>query len=293
MAPSSRTQRARAAIGVVVATTAVLGSIIASTPSCGGPPSKTCNATEGLPSFVTSTYPGPDTCAVCLQAKNAPKSCCDAVGACAEDQEGCGQPFLEAHTCVTRAPSEEGRCKGLLTTDKSKALYGCMRSNCGPECGVPSCDLDPAFVLFSNPTCDRCVGSSCCEKINACYKNRECVLVLKCIVERCPKSLAPSLTALGDATEEQRTAATNAVCAGQALPPDNEPLGCVQRCIEDFAPGGERGTTNDTEARCLAFGVFTCGAAAKCGPVCADAGASGAYVEDELHDASADGAKAP
>jgi hypothetical protein len=235
---------------------------VSALPSCGGPPSKTCYG-DRVSALGAKDDAGPNVeCTTCLQSKNAPNACCDAVGACEDDPANqCVASFQATHRCLVEGGvSEEARCKALLTNDKAKTLYACMRSNCGKECGVPSCDLDPAVVLLGDPTCDRCIGGVCCDTINACYKQRGCKLVVECVAQHCPHTLGPALVALAQAGA---SAAKDAVCAGQA--PALAEGACVQRCFDDFAPSGDAGTD---DARCLAFGVLACGADAQCGPRC-------------------------
>jgi hypothetical protein len=161
-----------------------------------------------------------------------------------------------------------------------------MRDRCGSivasqgPCGVSSCKVDKAVVLLANPSCDKCVGGSCCKEINACYQDRRCKLALECIVSRCASTLGEAmsrLTAAGKA-EIERTRA--AVCSGASAERpqpgtdagadmSGDPTRCiVDECLEVFAPVSG-GTSDDQNARCLAFGVFSCGALADCGKSCA------------------------
>ena len=256
---------------VVALVSAGLFSLGLSTlPSCDGPPNKTCYADRVNAIGVTEDS-GPNVaCTTCLQSTNAPKACCDAVGACDDDPaKQCIPSFQATHQCVLDGgASEEARCKSLLGNDRARALYGCMRSNCGHECGVPSCDLDPDVVLFGDPTCDGCVGGACCDTVNACSRKRQCKLIVECIIDHCPRTLGPTMTALGQATPDARSAAKNAVCAGRPPSIPGMDAACLERCLDDFAPGGDAGTIDDQAARCLAFGVFSCGAESQCGPRC-------------------------
>jgi len=272
----------RTGLAVVFAVTSLVTCVISTLPSCGGPPSKTCFA-DRVNAFGIDDDAGPHrACTNCLQTKNAPKACCDAVGACDEDPEKeCVPSFQAAHRCVIEGgASEESRCRGLLTSEKAKTLYSCMRSNCGSECGVPSCDLAPDVGVFVNPGCDSCMGGGCCEKINECYLDRRCRNVVECIVRKCPRTLAPSMTALGESGAEGIELVRQGVCSGQLVPGDTGPGPCLQRCLDDFAPGGDEGTTDDQNARCLAFGVYACGAQAGCGPRC-EVPDGGAFSGDE------------
>ena len=279
--PMPSAARRKAMMLVFVATSVVIGAV-SMLPSCDGPPEKTCFA-DRVNALGVAEDAGPNrACTTCLQTKNAPKSCCDAVGACDDDPtKECVPSFRAAHLCVVHGgPSEESRCKGLLTNEKAQTLYSCMRTNCGPECGVPSCDLDPAVILFANPVCDDCMGGSCCEKINACYRDRRCKLIVECITKHCPRTLGPSMTLLGNAGSEAIESIRSGVCSGTDVPGGEGSNACLQRCLDDFAPTGDAGTTDDRNARCLAFGVFACGAEASCGPKCMRPD-GGAYSGDE------------
>ncbi|MBN9162142.1 MAG: hypothetical protein BGO98_08930 [Myxococcales bacterium 68-20] len=242
--------------------------VVSALPSCNGPPDKTCFADRVHALGVDEdTDAGPDrACTRCLQTRNAPNACCDAVGACDEDPtKQCVPAFQAAHRCVIDGgPSEEARCKALLTNGESKRLYACMRSNCGKECNVPSCDLRTDVDLIVKPECDNCMGGFCCEKINACYESRRCKVILECITKHCPRTLGPAMTRFALAPAELQDAGSKAVCEGVPSSGDDGPGACLQRCLDE----GDRGTEDDQRARCLAFGVFECGAKAGCGAKC-------------------------
>lgn len=267
----------RTGLALVFITTSTVAAAVAMLPSCDGPPSKTCFG-DRVNALGVAEDAGPNReCTTCLQTKSAPRACCDAVGACDEDpDEQCVPSFQAAHLCVVDGgSSEESRCQGLLTNDRSKALYACMQSNCARECQLPSCHLDPAVILFFNPACDDCVGRGCCETINSCYEDRRCKLIVECTTKHCPRTLGPWMTSLGEGGPEVIAAARDGVCAGQEVPGRGDATACLERCLDDFAPGGERGTEDDRNTRCLAFGVYACAARSGCGPTCTrpDAGA--------------------
>ncbi|HVH45555.1 MAG TPA: hypothetical protein VM925_24545 [Labilithrix sp.] len=270
-ASPSSVSATRRVVLLLAGLTVLLASVVSALPSCGGPPDKTCYA-DRVNALGVEEDAGPQReCTNCLQAKNAPKACCDAVGACDEDpSKECAPSFKAAHLCLVEGgPSEESRCKGLLTNDRSKNLYSCMRANCGRECRIPSCDVDPAVVLFANPGCDSCVGGACCEQINKCYGSRRCKLIVECITTHCTRTLGRSMTDLGLVPPEELAAVRNAVCSGQNdVEGGSGPGACLERCLDDFAPSGDGGTADDYSARCDAFEVYACGARAKCGPKC-------------------------
>jgi hypothetical protein len=244
---------------------------VALLPSCSALPGKTCFA-ERVNVYSKTPDAGPEPgCTTCLQSR----ACCDAVGACDDDQ-ACIDGFRATHACVIDGgPSEEARCKRSLTTDTSRQLYDCMRGNCASSCGVPDCTLDKAVILIANPACDRCMGGACCKPINDCYGIRQCKLAMECITTRCD-GLGPSMTALGLAPHDRIEAIRASICAGTD-DPAGVPDPCLAQCLDEFAPRGDAGTPDDQAARCLAFSVYACGAEAQCGPSC-DRPDSGPYA---------------
>jgi hypothetical protein len=239
-------------------------------PSCTGLPGETCFG-DHLNARRLSPDAGLDEdCTTCLQGR----ACCDLVGTCDSDKE-CVRGFQATQLCVIDGgPSAEARCKGNLTTPTSRDLYQCMRSSCGPRCGVPNCTLDRAVALFANPECDRCVGGACCEQINECYGSRSCKLIIECVSTHCPHTVGPAMTALGLAPPAVIEQTSARACSGAGGSSPDDPTRCIERCLDEFAPRGDSGTTDDEAARCLAFKVYSCGASQKCGPSCAasDAG---------------------
>lgn len=260
--------------GFVFATVAAAIAIAA---SCTPLPSKTCYA-QRVNAFEGDA--AADDCTSCLQTS----ACCDLVGECGDDQT-CIDNFRATQSCVALGgPGKEADCKSNLQSPKSQALYSCMRKPCGRQCGIPSCNLDPAVVLIVDPACDRCLTGACCDSINACYGNRQCKLFLECITQHCPVSLGTSMTKAGAQPHDEIVSASHAACnEGGTFDPVFDPGPCLDRCLNAFAPDDDASTADDHEARCLAFGVYTCGAGAGCGPTCLnDGGASEGtpYPED-------------
>jgi hypothetical protein len=220
-------------------------------------------------------------CSRCLQEK----PCCDVLGAC-DDDPVCPGEFKAMHECVLNGgPAKEADCKTALGHPQSEALYACERAQCGAECGIPSCNLDPSVVLFVSPTCDRCISGACCDSVNACYKNRACKLFLECITDHCPVTIGLSMSRVETLSPELRAASVAGVCGDAGVDQDAsrgqfDPGPCLDRCFAEFAPAD---TADDRAARCLAVGVYSCGAGAKCGGACTtDGGATiGRYPEDD------------
>jgi hypothetical protein len=238
-----------------------------------------------------STTPNED-CTKCVEA-----TCCDLVGDC--QSSDCANQVADTHACVIdagRAGSvREADCRGSLRTGESKTVYECMRSNCGEQCGLPTCQLEPAVPPLGDRDCDRCFAQGCCSLMNECAKNRACLLALQCIIDECRADFAAELR------EERFTAAKTRreiVCDGGGPPPDanladgDDPRGsgcfgrCIQRTFVDNDP-------QSVEARCLAVQINECGAEVNCGTVCALKDASSAVDAGDANEASDAGADAP
>jgi hypothetical protein len=241
-------------------------------PACNDLPGKTCcgdhlNARRSAPDAAPD-----EACTTCLQGP----ACCDRVGDCDEDK-GCVESFQATHLCVLEggAPAE-ARCMSNLKSN-SRDLYGCMRDNCAEQCGVPHCKLAPEVVLFSTPSCDRCMGPACCDAINECYGNRQCKLIVECVTNHCKNTLGPALVQLASAPPGtvDRVLQENCADDAAAASPAVGPTACIARCLDEFAP-----TQEDHRGRCLAFTVFACGVHQSCGPACSGADA-GAYASGE------------
>lgn len=275
-------------IGVVAVVLGVVGSLLMALPSCEALPDKTCRGEQvnGLTVDAGALDP---KCTSCLQT-----NCCDAVGYCSEDN-ACATTFRRAHECVLEGgPASESECINELgaSTQRSRQLYDCMRTNCGgssaadASCGISNCNIDPSVVLLASPTCDRCLGGNCCREINDCYGDRRCKLAVECIVRQCEATLGPEMTQFGAAGQETIDGIRHFVCTdtgtrrGIAQPPTLAPAGeCVLGCLAAFAP--VEGTADDDRARCRALDVYACGAKAGCGAACTKA-------ETENLDASRD-----
>jgi len=243
--------------------------------ACNTLPDNTCygERVNALTRDAGSTDPG---CSTCLQ-----RSCCDEVGACQADA-ACVEAFRAAHRCVLeRGAGDESECVSPLgaSTSSGRRLYECMRARCGGNvpseaaCGISSCRVDQAVVLIATPTCDRCVTGSCCKEVNDCYGDRRCKLAVECIARECTSTVGRDMEFLAEIGDEGVRAVRDAVCSNTPLPvgvgPDRLGGSCIERCLVDFAPV-TGGTTDDANARCLAFSVFACSAGAKCGAACAE-----------------------
>jgi hypothetical protein len=272
----------RTGVAIAIAVTAVAAVVLVSVPACDSLPNGICRGDKvnGL-----AKEDDPDAgrdCTTCLQQK-----CCDFVGFCAErpDDPSCIAQIKDTHGCVVDGgPRLESRCRSALVDDGGRDLYGCMRSKCGPECQVPSCELDNSVVLIASSRCDKCMGSACCDTINTCYKDRGCKLILECILTTC-KSLGEGMIDLRQALASGLTdESCGAPEGGSSGPPpgaadSGQPVSslgdfeCIQKCLDQFA-GEDGGTAADETARCRAYRIYTCGATSGCGEECIlDAGA--------------------
>lgn len=199
-------------------------------------------------------------CTECIE-----QQCCDLVGEC--QGTGCANDVASAHACVLDAGRGGGAAEPTCTAalkDDSRSTYQCMRSKCGDRCGLPVCKLDPLVPRLGDVACDRCFAGSCCMEMNACAKNRSCLLALECIVTKCKPDLARGLT---KAAHPAAVALAMGACApDDAGPPPGAGGNCIADCIGEFAAGG---TEEAAEGRCLAAKVNECGADVECGDECA------------------------
>jgi hypothetical protein len=266
-------RHARLVVGALLFGVAALSSASAVplVAACNSLPEKTCYGARVSASRESALLAEP-TCATCLQ-----RECCDEVGACQEDQS-CIDTFRQAHFCAMHRLKTESECVSPLggPDNGRRRLYDCMRTRCGAlvaaeaPCQISSCNVNPAVVQLGPATCDRCVNDACCKEVNECYLDRRCKLAVECIVRDCGPTLGQEMTALGDRGPEEVRRERAGVCSSGTIPVDagrpNAP-GCIDKCLNDFAPLAG-GTSDDANARCLAFSVFACGASSKCGPKC-------------------------
>lgn len=273
------------ALGFVVAIVVACTATLSMQPACDLP-NKTCSG-DKVSALVSddggASDPRSPACTRCMQDP----ACCDVLGACDEDQKCIDEFKRMQHCMIERGAGHEAECKQELGNSASKALYQCVRKPCGKLCGIPNCDLNPAVTLFSTPTCDRCIGSACCEQINACYGNRQCKLFLECVSNHCPHTIGTSMARVGALPREIIDTFEAAVCgdAGAAALTTQgqfDPGACLQRCLDEFA-APEAGLPDENKAAsCLAVGVYTCGARNGCGNPCEaiEAVQFGPYPED-------------
>lgn len=227
--------------------------------------------------MTTPLMPDLGACTQCIEDT----ACCDQVGRCAADTS-CPGEVRETFECVlgqgtTRAAENEPRCTGG-STDLARGVYECARANCGSQCALPVCKLDPTVPFIANTECDRCFSLSCCNEFNACEQNRFCKFALDCIVNTCQAELETTLsrTVVEASRAIERFACNPEIEAG--LPPgQTDPNGastCTNACLDTYIRTGEV-SADVKEAACLALRVQRCGAEADCGPKCrvaADAG---------------------
>lgn len=260
-------------------------ALSATQPACTEVPNQTCFGDKvNALTDDGGTDPRATGCTSCMQQT----ACCDVLGACSDDL-ACTGEFKQMQRCMLERPGKEAECKALLSGSASRELYACMRKPCGKSCGVPSCDLDPAVTLFVSPTCDRCIGSACCEQINACYGNRQCKLFLECVSDRCPKTVGASITGASAVPADVLATFEAAVCGdagAAALLTSASPVttgACLDRCLDEFARPKAGLVEANREATCLALGVYACGARNQCGPSCTVTSETptGAYPEDD------------
>lgn len=191
-----------------------------------------------------------------------PKTC-DAVGRC-EDTPGCPDAVREAHACVLdagpRGADRERACTAGLGEERAFEAYVAMREDCGRECGLPVCRVDPATIQLGAPSCDKCITGACCDAVTSCYANRTCKLTMECVLS-CEEPFDP--------------APFVAACADRALDASSvAPDGCVARCLVAFRDHEPFAASADKSAACLASSLMSCARAAGCLDACAPVDAS-------------------
>jgi hypothetical protein len=229
-------------------------------------------------------------CSECVEA-----TCCDLVGDCAKSD--CANQVTNAHACVLdagrRAAVEEEGCKAKAGVDDRQDngnVYGCMRSHCGDQCGLPTCQLSSLVPPLGSPSCDHCFAQSCCSLMNECAQDRGCLIVLECIIERCAPAFPRELRKENHAAATQRRDDT---CSGggnffvpdSAPPPGSDDATCFLGCIRDKLSAN---TAEAAHSRCLATQIDECGTDVDCGESCALPDASSDASTDAPVDASAD-----
>lgn len=247
-------------------------------------PIERCRGSTVNRRFVPGTTTPENVCTTCIES-----SCCDLIGDCQSGE--CANEVAATHACVQdagrAAAIEEPTCRQSLRGDQSKKVYQCMRDNCGDECLLPTCRLDPLVPPLGEPACDRCFAQSCCDLMNECTKNRKCLLALRCIIDECATDFADELgSGQAKAAERRREilCSTGSSFADADIDDDGHGPGCFGRCIQrTFVENDEE----SIEARCLAAKINECGAAVDCGRFC-HVGDAGADLPDASIDASAD-----
>ncbi len=217
------------------------------------------------------------TCNRCLEDR-----CCDAMGVC-ERKDDCSRSVASVHACVIHAGLGGARVETKCAEDEALAgkreadtAYRCMRDQCGAECGLPVCRVDPAALLIHSANCDACFSSSCCPQLNACYASRACKLTIECIVKECASTFSDALTpgVLNGAPVSGLTLSDGQkLCSREAGSDDVGPPTCVQKCLCAFKDNDQGLAPTELSQRPinLAVAIYQCGVSAGCGPSCTDA----------------------
>jgi hypothetical protein len=220
------------------------------------------------------------SCNRCLEDR-----CCDAVGVC-ERKDGCTAAVSAVHACVIHeglaGARKETACadaQKLGEVQEADTTYRCMRDQCGAECGLPVCRVDPAALLIQSANCDACFSSSCCPQLNECYASRACKLTIECIVKECGSALGSTLIpgVLNGAPDAGTGVFDGAkLCATDAG--TGGPPACIQKCLCAFKDNDQGLPSTELARRPvnLALAVYQCGVNAGCGPSCSDSADSGA-----------------
>jgi hypothetical protein len=216
------------------------------------------------------------TCNRCLEDR-----CCDAVGVC-ERKTGCTEAVSGVHACVIReglaGARKETACaeaQRLADLQEADTAYRCMRDQCGAECGLPVCRVDPAALLIHSANCDGCFASSCCPQLNECYASRACKLTIECIVKECGPTFGTTLTpGVANGAPDAGTGVFDGqqLCTGDAGASAGGPPACVQKCLCEFKDNDQGLVPTQAAERPvnLALAVYQCGVSAGCAPSCTD-----------------------
>ena len=276
---------------IVIAIPIAVGLAVAASSSCTfNLPSDTCDPTKLHGGPLMGPVSGDSVCNRCLEDQ-----CCEKVGNC-DHATRCMDTVSAVHACVIDAgrmgaQSEDGCAMHEMLGQSPAAdqTYRCMRDSCGNECGLPVCKVDPAARVIQSAGCDRCIASSCCSELNACYANRACKLMIECIVNDCGRQLGEGLLEdplqgpldAGDVAAFDACAPPSAVNGAHAPP-------CVGSCLCEymFNDPGLAPSTDEQRPALLARAVYTCAQQAKCGQPCVDGFDAG---PDAPSDATADG----
>lgn len=248
-------------------------------------PIERCSGKSVNRRFVPDTTKPEDVCTECIEA-----SCCDLVGDC--QGTDCAKEVAATHTCVEdagrAAAIDEPGCRDLLTSQQSKDVYACMRKNCGDQCQLPTCQLNPLVPPLGDRDCDRCFAQGCCSLMNECAENRSCLLALTCIVDECRAAFTFELST---AALQAVTARKDFICDGGVTGPGGGPppgfdtpgAGCFRDCItRSFVPNDEP----SLRAGCLSAKINECGAAVNCGARCGPRDASADADPSDAGDAA-------
>lgn len=258
---------------LVAAVLAALGAAVSCTKF--DLPSETCDPSKQHGGELMTPL-SDATCNSCLEDR-----CCDAVGAC-ERKNDCSRSVSSVHACVVHAGLAGARAETSCADNESlsekreaDSAYRCMREQCGAECGLPVCRVDPAALLIHSANCDACFSSSCCPQLNACYASRACKLTIECIVKECGSAFSDTLTpgvlngapagGIGSFDGQK-------LCSRDAGPDGIGPPTCVQKCLCAFKDNDQGLAPPELAQRPLnlAVAVYQCGVSAGCGPSCTD-----------------------
>jgi hypothetical protein len=216
------------------------------------------------------------TCNRCLEDR-----CCDAVGVC-ERKTGCSEAVSGVHACVVagglagaRKETACAEAQKLGEMPEADTAYRCMRDQCGGECGLPVCRVDPAALLIQSANCDACFASSCCPQLNECYASRACKLTIECIAKECGRTFGSALTpGILNGAPDAGTGSFDGqgLCSPDAGTNAGGPPACIQRCLCAFKDNDQGLQPTELAKRPinLALSVYQCGVSAGCGQSCTE-----------------------
>jgi hypothetical protein len=131
----------------------------------------------------------------------------------------------------------------------------------GGAAGTPECGL--ATQLGSiNPNCSTCMSGSCCQEVQACSQQSECVAIVDCITTKCAGASCQSCGGLTG------TLGKSAEC---------------ETCVEQSCCKAAAECANEPDCVKLLVCTLACGPGdTACGQTCAAAHPTGAPLADAL-----------
>lgn len=177
-------------------------------PNVGGGPTDGGGGEGGGPPPVCPPDPENDTaCQACGK-----ENCCGEFLDCTA-----GDACTACLVCTETAANPQD-CLGTecdANDPATAAMLACGNANCNEECFAGASVCDPAK---NDTECTTCAKTSCCDQLEACSGDVECVTCLGCITTAAdPGSCLNGMCSLGDPETGALLACANQSCNAQCL----------------------------------------------------------------------------